>query len=184
VKVINLFGGPGSGKSTIAAGIFYNLKRMNHHAELVTEYAKDLVYDNNLENMMEYQEVIFAEQNKRLQRLEQHDIDWVVTDSPICLSDVYAVLNAESNVAKMWQARDIFIQLVHEQFRYYDNINVFLDRPNMYQEYGRNHNLDQAVDIDNRILYMLDTYGYPYKKFKVELDIVDDIIDWVEEFHT
>ena len=43
--VINLLGGPGCGKSTVAAGIFHQLKSLGYSTELVTEYVKDIVYD-------------------------------------------------------------------------------------------------------------------------------------------
>lgn len=39
--VINLFGAPGSGKSSGAAYIFSQLKKLGIDCELVTEYAKD-----------------------------------------------------------------------------------------------------------------------------------------------
>ena len=39
--VINLIGGPCSGKSTIAAELFARLKKMGVHCELVSEYIKD-----------------------------------------------------------------------------------------------------------------------------------------------
>ncbi len=37
---INFYGGPGTGKSSMAAAIFSNLKNEGINAELVTEYAK------------------------------------------------------------------------------------------------------------------------------------------------
>lgn len=43
--VINLFGGPSAGKSTLAAGVFYNLKCMGINCELITEYPKDKVWE-------------------------------------------------------------------------------------------------------------------------------------------
>lgn len=41
VIVINLMGGPGSGKSTVASGIFYRLKKMGVNCELALEFVKD-----------------------------------------------------------------------------------------------------------------------------------------------
>ena len=46
-KIINIFGNPGSGKSTIAAYLFTALKSRNIEVELVTETAKDLVWDED-----------------------------------------------------------------------------------------------------------------------------------------
>lgn len=45
--VINLIGDPGSGKSTIASGIFYNLKKNGIDCEMALEFAKDKVWDAN-----------------------------------------------------------------------------------------------------------------------------------------
>ena len=41
--IMNLYGGPGSGKSTGAAYIFSMLKMVGVDAEYVTEFAKDKV---------------------------------------------------------------------------------------------------------------------------------------------
>lgn len=43
--VVNLFGEPGAGKSTGAAYIFSALKMHGINAELVTEYAKEKVWE-------------------------------------------------------------------------------------------------------------------------------------------
>ena len=47
--IVNLYGGPGSGKSTGAAYIFSKLKMAGVDAEYVTEYAKDKVWEGNKE---------------------------------------------------------------------------------------------------------------------------------------
>ena len=39
--VVNLFAGPGTGKSTVAAQIFAHLKWQGFSCELVTEFAKE-----------------------------------------------------------------------------------------------------------------------------------------------
>ena len=51
MKVINLVGGPGCGKSTTAAGLFYELKRRDYSVELVTEYAKSRVWEDSLRTL-------------------------------------------------------------------------------------------------------------------------------------
>lgn len=45
--IVNLFGAPGTGKSTGAAYIFSKLKMAGVDAEYVTEFAKDKVWDNS-----------------------------------------------------------------------------------------------------------------------------------------
>lgn len=57
--VVNLFGAPGSGKSTGAAYIFSQLKIAGVNAELVTEFVKDKVWENN-EEVFKNQAYIFG----------------------------------------------------------------------------------------------------------------------------
>ena len=47
--VINLFGGPGAGKSTCAMEICSELKKHGLSADYVQEYAKELVYENHMD---------------------------------------------------------------------------------------------------------------------------------------
>ena len=88
MKVINFFGEPGSGKSTAAAGLFYLLKQKKYNIELVTEFAKDLVYDEHYKALSS-QNFVFANQEYRLSRLES-SVDYAIMDSPILLSAIYA----------------------------------------------------------------------------------------------
>ena len=50
-KIINLFGGPGCGKSTTASGIFYELKKRGYECELSPEFAKDKVWEDSLRTL-------------------------------------------------------------------------------------------------------------------------------------
>ena len=88
MKVINLFGGPGVGKSTAAAGLFYEMKKRQLSVELVTEYAKDMVWEKRW-NILDDQLYILAKQHRRIARLAEHGIEYVITDSPISLGLVY-----------------------------------------------------------------------------------------------
>jgi len=53
--IINLFSGPSGGKSSIAAGLFYKMKRNGLSVELVPEVAKDYVYEERLNKMLDRQ---------------------------------------------------------------------------------------------------------------------------------
>lgn len=57
--VVNLFGAPGAGKSTGAAYVFSQLKMRGINAELVTEFAKDKVWEEN-DEVFKHQEYIFG----------------------------------------------------------------------------------------------------------------------------
>lgn len=84
---VNLYAGPGIGKSVTAARLYAELKLRGIHTELVSEYAKELVYTGELATAT--QEQIMAEQLRR-QGLLQGVTRVVVTDSPCPMSLVYA----------------------------------------------------------------------------------------------
>jgi ATP:corrinoid adenosyltransferase len=64
MKVINIFAGPGAGKSTTAAGLFYHMKKLNMSVELVTEYAKSRVWEQH-SSVMRDQVYLTAKQKTR-----------------------------------------------------------------------------------------------------------------------
>lgn len=139
--VINFFGGPGIGKSTTAAELFVQMKRERMNVELVTEYAKDMVWEER-SSIFEDQIYIFAKQNRRLKRLVGK-VEFIITDSPLLLGCVY---NSDRDLKN----------LVVNTFDEYNNINFFLQRNvDNYTEVGRNETLLEAIEKDNQLKAML-----------------------------
>jgi len=180
MRVINLFGGPGSGKSTTAAGLFYFMKLRHLNVELVTEYAKDLLWSDRLTNMQEQQEYIFAKQNYRLHRLRDK-VDYVVTDSPLLLSYVYSKANHEHQSVPDWPAYDTFLKFVVTSFNTYDNCNILLHRPDTFQQAGRDRDEKQSKDIDIRIAQMLYELDIPHIAFNTDDNTINNIMDIIGE---
>lgn len=83
--------GPGVGKSTIAASIFCKLKELGFNVELITEYAKECVYENKLKTMQD-QVYLLAKQYHKLKNALDHN-DILITDSPLLLSCIYFKYN-------------------------------------------------------------------------------------------
>lgn len=166
MKVINLYGGPGSGKSTSSAGLFFLMKTEGYKVELVTEYAKDMVYEKRL-NVLEDQIYIFAKQLRRLTRLE-NTVDYVITDSPLLLGKIYN---------NKYQELDTLIERVYNEF---DNIDIFIKRTKKYQEYGRTQNEEDAKKIDNQILDLLQSSAHCYFSVIGNIDAPKEILDIVK----
>jgi len=170
MKVVNLFGGPGTGKSTTAAGLFHLMKLQSMEVELVTEYAKDLVWAER-STMFSEQDYIFAKQNHRLRRL-RGKVDWVVTDSPIILGHFY--------MPDDFPGKEPFSQFVNEMYNSYDNINIFLTRDKAYNPNGRNQTENEAKVIDKMIMNYLNDNNIPSHTVLANKDapsvILSDII--------
>lgn len=147
--VVNMVAGPGSGKSTTAAGVFYNLKRAGVNAELVTEYAKDVVWEKST-NKLGNQVYILGKQHHRLWRLKDQ-VDVIVTDSPLLLSLYYG---GEKSLP--------FRDLVLELFGSFDNDVYFIERAKKYNPAGRNQTEDEARKIDSALKAVLDKYAIRY----------------------
>ena len=150
MKILNIWGGPGTGKSTTAAGLFHEMKCMGLEVELVQEYAKDMVWEHR-HNILEDQIYIFAKQQRRISRLKGHNLDWVVTDSPIPLGLCYT---------RPQDLTPAFRDLVMQVFDSYDNHNFYLTRNVEYNPNGRNQaDITEAEQIDHKLMHMLTTYA-------------------------
>lgn len=151
LTVVNLLGGPGTGKSTTAYGIAYQLKRSGVSVELIHEVAKDLTFENR-PLMLAEQDWITSNQHQLQRRLVYHDIDVCVTDSCLLLAAAYV---------PEWYP-PTFVETLKSFYESYDNINIFLERnPDIcYDPVGRSQTLEEAQAKDQLIKSFIET-NYP-----------------------
>lgn len=149
--VVNLFAGPGAGKSTGMAGLFYKLKLAGVDVEMVTEYAKDKVWENN-KKAFKCQSLLTGKQIYRISRC-YGKVDVIVTDSPICLGAIYDSDNSKG-----------FEQHVVDQFRKFsDNgINFFINRVKPYNPNGRLQTEEESIAIDKELLEFMKKHNIQY----------------------
>lgn len=148
-RIVNLFGGPGAGKSTTRAGVFNRLKLAGVKCEEVVEWVKYKVYEKS-EYVFTDQMYVFAKQRKWLRQVADH-VDIVVTDSPILLSSIYGDPND-----------DLFNQLILREFNSFNNINFLINRTKPYAAYGRNQTEDEAHGVDRQIENFLIEHNIPF----------------------
>ena len=149
---INLYGGPGAGKSTAAAFLFAEMKKMSKNVELVTEVAKDFVWEER-NKTLEIQPYITVKQYRNLYRLKGK-VDFVITDSPILLGCVYAELYA-NDLPRSY--KDMIVDLHREVLNH--RIDIFLERTHAYDSNGRYQTEQQAIQIDEMIKKWLRNTG-------------------------
>lgn len=172
MKIINFFGGPGIGKSTIAAGHFWDLKVSGRSAELVTEYAKDVTWEGR-QNLLNDQLYLLAKQNRRLSRLLDHDVDYAITDSPLLLCAAYTRMGTNSYSS--------LVPLVLELFNSYDNVNIVLKRnPEFYVQVGRSQTVEQAIQIDEVVIALLDEFNIPHHVLEIDNDPMNTLAEIAE----
>ena len=143
LRVINLFGGPGPGKSTLAAALFADLKMKGVNVELVTEFAKDLVWTERTKELKD-QVYIFGKMYHKLWRL-QGKVDVVICDSPLPLCIYYS----NEDTPKQ------FGSLVMEAFDQFQNTNVVCERTFAYQQAGRYQDEEEANKVHADIVELI-----------------------------
>jgi DNA helicase HerA-like ATPase len=164
--VINLFGGPGSGKSTVASSIFSELKWNGVNCELATEYAKDKVWERST-SVLDDQIYVFGKQHHRIFILN-NEVDVIVTDSPFLLSVIYDS-----------EKRPTLKKLVIEEFLKFNNMNFFLKRSKDYNPLGRLQTEDGAKFIDNKVNELLIESGVGFKTIPSTKESVNIIVSHI-----
>ena len=153
--VINLFGGPGCGKSTVASLLYGELNAKGKNVELVQECAKSWVYFDRKPG--EYDPLYFLGQQSFNESVLYGKVDYIVTDSPILLAGVYQEYQSQflRNYVKI--AARKFMQHAESNGIVYHNF--LLARPNSYNRSGRFENLEQAKELDDLISTSLSKFS-------------------------
>ena len=136
--VVNLFAGPGAGKSTGAAFLFAFLKLFKVNVELVTEFAKELAWEGDKEFMARNQLYITGQQVRRMNRLVGK-VDVIITDSPLEMAALYT---DDKNLKQLCKA---------EGAKFTNRLDFFIERTKDYNPSGRNQTFEEAKEIDKRI---------------------------------
>ena len=167
---VNLFAGPGTGKSTTASGIFYYLKAAGLKCELIREFAKDLVWRED--KSINDQVYVFGKQYHKHFILE-NKVDVTISDSPLLLSLIYA----PANLPDSW--RTGVIDLFHQ----FNNLNFFLvrdDTEHKFEQAGRLQDLEGAIEKDKQIKEMLDHYQIQYQPIIFTKNLAENIASMIQ----
>lgn len=151
--VVNMFAGPGTGKSSSMAGVFSELKFMGVNCEMAPEFAKEKVWEGSL-GILKNQIYIFGKQLHAIHRV-LGKVDVVITDSPLLLSLIYGHKESQK-----------FKDLVLEVHNSFNNWNIFLKRSKEYNPSGRLQTEDEAKAIDNKIKRMLRKNGVEFDQIE------------------
>lgn len=155
--VVNAFAGPGAGKTVSSLTLAAELAKKGYVCEYIPEYAKELVWDNNLDLLSgepDLQLAVLQEQVHRIDRI-YGSVDFIVCDSPIMLNPLYlAVPDSQYN------------DLTFDLFSQYNNFCYFVERdPQHFEQEGRIHDLDSSITKDNEIKELLSSYHIYFGRY-------------------
>jgi len=170
--VCTFYGGPGTGKSTTCAGVFYQMKTHKVNCEYAQEYAKDKTWEANWFSLG-IQPYIAVKQLYRFERL-RGKVDLCLTDGPLLNSLIYPCKYVDDN----------FHQWLVKTHSTFNNVSIFIDRNvdhHGYEASGRSQDLEQAMEIDRKTLELLDSLGEPYHRLKMGPSLVEEVVDILKE---
>jgi len=167
MKVINVIAGPGAGKSTLASGMYHVAKRRGWKIELVTEVAKDLVWEGR-HCALENQAYVFGRQVQRIYRLAGQ-VEYAITDSPVLLSAIYA----PKDYPEEWE------QVVVKLWKRNENYVAFLERGPWFDDRGRVHTLEKSLEVDRQIAVLLDKHDITYTRIDHGYHSPGEVLDQV-----
>lgn len=170
--IVNFFGPPGAGKSTATAYVFSKLKMAEINAEMVTEYAKDKVWEDNSE-VFNNQAYIFGKQSFRISRC-YGKVDVILTDSPLPLSILY-------NDGKF--LTENFNKSVMDVFNNYLNLNYLVKRVKKYNPVGRFQTEKESDELIKPLKNLLEERDITYTEITGDIQgyesVVNDILNIV-----
>lgn len=141
---VNFYGGPGVGKSTLAARVYAELNRGGAVAtELVREFVKTWAYEGREPDGWD-QVFTYASQLYEEHRLAKAGVKVVVTDSPVLLQSMYAVVKDAAvgshllNLALLWEQA-------------HTSLNFLVERRVVYDPSGRFQTPTELDAIDEHI---------------------------------
>jgi len=177
-RIVCLWGGPGTGKSTTAAAIFAGLKRQGYNAELNREYIKDWVWEKR--ELIDGDQVYITAKHARKERIYmKQGLDFIITDSPLSLTtfygNIYDKYEKEHGACK---------QIVKQHWSFckdhgYKIDHFFLNRVHKYEPAGRFQTEEQAKVLDDQLKTFLKEYPINY----VEVDCDEFVEENILEFY-
>lgn len=132
--VISFYGGPGAGKSRCAMALSATFKGFGITTEYISEYAKDLTWQESFK-VLSNQIYVFGKQQHKIWRAADQ-VDVTVTDGALLNSLIYGTTSY------------LFKALVIEEYNKFENINIYVRRAHAYEQAGRYQDEEGAKLID------------------------------------
>ena len=170
--IVNIYGGPGSGKSTRANYIASALKLEGIPCEVCPEFAKEEIHRGMPENLKD-QKYIFGNQQHILKKLSE--IYPIIINDGALLNCIVYDLSGDKR----------FHDIIYDTYLDYTNLDYFLKRDNnvKFVQEGRVHNLEESIQKDREILNTLNDYNVNYKIINREDrdTILNNIRQWYND---
>ena len=174
--MINLFGGPGVGKSTLAAKLFHDLGLRGFSCEIVREYVKEWAW--NKSKIGPFDQFYIAAKQSKLESSLYNKVEVLITDSPTLLGCFYEEFNHGNSIAL--PAVKLLMKRAEGHGMTYHN--YIIERTLAYNQAGRYESENIALQLDQQLINFIKREGIEATPItfenhdKVTERIVDELI--------
>ena len=173
--IVNLIGAPGTGKSTLMAEVFSHLKWNKIDCEMVTEFAKELIWEKRYDTFKD-ELYIFAKQNHRL-FIVNGKVDIIITDRPLILTIPYNRTYGNKDNSLFNSSLENIVISTHNL---YNNVNILLNRTKPYNPNGRNQSEAESDKLAIVFKNIVDEFGLDYTQMDADEKAVTKIIEIIK----
>ncbi len=143
--IIDIYGGPGSGKSSTAKMLSGLINSLGYTSETPEEYPKYLIHKEDFKSLSN-QIGIFSEHKLRIDSL-LGKYDFIISDSPTLMQNIYI---KDVYGKKDYKLLRKLVKLEHQKHND-RRISFFLNRKHNFKEIGRVQNEEQALEKSKQI---------------------------------
>lgn len=179
-RIICLYGGPGCGKSTVCAGLFYKLKILGYECEMNREYIKEWAWEDRQVKIGD-QSYFFAKMARRERVYMEQKMDFIITDSPLILTHFYGL--KYDPFEQKYNTSLSMLKNHHGLCKEYEYKvdHFFLKRAKRYSQSGRYQTEEEANQFDHEIKSMLNSIPIRYTEIQADINCVDKIIEHLKK---
>ena len=169
---IAIIGPPGSGKTTLAAGLFYQLKKMNKKVELVPELIKLKVYKGEDFSRAGFDIGNTLQQQDFENAFSYNQFDYLILEAPLCNGYFYSSFYGKPTESLVLK------QIAEENINNYDVILFHRLLPEVdYSEFGRKESKETSIKLESGIDQEFNELGF--KGSVIETDINTNLTDLI-----
>jgi nicotinamide riboside kinase len=172
MKVINLLGGPCTGKSTTMHGLMYFGKIRGLRIECSVEYAREIIYQGK-HNLLQDGLHILEEQERRLRIYEGQGLDAVICEAPFIHAMVYNTSTSYSHAIRT-RTLNLWNQYHNTNYLFCRNKSFYFDTAGRLQK-----ETSEALAIDNRLRTILAEESIPYTEVESNQETIHRILDYI-----